>query len=74
MIINWKYTTPFYAILSADGGQQSTSAANPISGISLSYYGRLNYTFMDRYLLTATMRREGSSRFASKGLEVIFIR
>lgn len=30
----------------------------------LSYYGRLNYTFDDRYLLTATFRRDGSSRFA----------
>ncbi|MET0634792.1 MAG: TonB-dependent receptor [Chitinophagaceae bacterium] len=30
----------------------------------LSYFGRLNYNFMDRYLLTATIRRDGSSRFA----------
>lgn len=30
----------------------------------LSYYGRLNYTFQDRYLFTATLRRDGSSRFA----------
>ncbi len=29
----------------------------------LSYFGRLNYTFMDRYLLTATLRKDGSSRF-----------
>lgn len=61
----WKYTTPFYAILSADGVQQSTSAATDQRHSLMSYYGRLNYTFMDRYLLTATMRRDGSSRFAS---------
>lgn len=30
----------------------------------LSYYGRINYTFDSRYLLTATFRRDGSSRFA----------
>jgi iron complex outermembrane receptor protein len=30
----------------------------------LSYFGRLNYTFNDRYLLTATLRRDGSSRFS----------
>jgi TonB-linked SusC/RagA family outer membrane protein len=30
----------------------------------LSYFGRLNYTFDDKYLLTATIRRDGSSRFA----------
>ncbi|HMH22212.1 MAG TPA: TonB-dependent receptor [Puia sp.] len=29
----------------------------------LSYFGRLNYSFEDRYLLTATLRRDGSSRF-----------
>ena len=28
-----------------------------------SYYGRLNYNYADRYLLTATMRGDGSSRF-----------
>jgi iron complex outermembrane receptor protein len=30
----------------------------------LSYFGRANYAFLDRYLLTATLRRDGSSRFA----------
>ena len=29
----------------------------------LSYFGRLNYGFSDRYLLTATARVDGSSRF-----------
>lgn len=29
----------------------------------LSYFGRINYTLMDRYLLTFTMRADGSSRF-----------
>jgi TonB-dependent starch-binding outer membrane protein SusC len=30
-----------------------------------SYIGRLNYNFNDRYLLTATIRADGSSRFPS---------
>ena len=30
----------------------------------LSWYGRLNYSFADRYLLTATLRADASSRFA----------
>ena len=30
----------------------------------ISYFGRANYAFKDRYLLTATVRRDGSSRFA----------
>lgn len=30
----------------------------------VSFFGRLNYTFMDRYLLTFTMRADGTSRFS----------
>ena len=30
----------------------------------VSYFGRLNYTLLDRYLITATFRADGSSRFA----------
>lgn len=30
----------------------------------VSYFGRLNYNFLDRYLITATFRADGSSRFA----------
>lgn len=29
----------------------------------LSFFGRVNYTFMDKYLLTLTVREDGSSRF-----------
>ncbi len=29
----------------------------------ISYFARLNYAFNDRYLLTATLRRDGSSKF-----------
>ncbi|REC63947.1 SusC/RagA family TonB-linked outer membrane protein [Chryseobacterium pennae] len=32
--------------------------------ILVSFYGRLNYSFNDRYLFTATLRNDGSSRFA----------
>lgn len=32
----------------------------------ISYYGRLNYTFNDKYLFTASLRNDGSSRFAEK--------
>lgn len=31
----------------------------------VSWYGRLNYTLKDRYLLTATVRRDGSSNFGA---------
>lgn len=31
----------------------------------ISFYGRVNYTLMDKYMLTATVRRDGSSRFGA---------
>ena len=37
--------------------------ANPYENYLISLYGRLNYNLMNRYLLTATIRRDGSSRF-----------
>lgn len=32
----------------------------------VSFFGRLNYSLLDRYLLTFTLRDDGSSRFAKK--------
>lgn len=31
----------------------------------ISFFGRINYSLMDKYLLTASIRRDGSSRFSS---------
>lgn len=38
----------------------------------LSYYGRLNYSLKGKYLLTATVRRDGSSRFAEENRWGVF--
>ena len=40
------------------------SKPNPYENYLVSFFGRLNYNLMDRYLLTATLRRDGSSRFS----------
>lgn len=37
-----------------------------------SWFGRLNYNFNDRYLLTGTVRRDGSSRFGSENRYGVF--
>ncbi|RVU01358.1 TonB-dependent receptor [Mucilaginibacter limnophilus] len=39
---------------------------NVFQNVLISYYGRLNYTFKNRYTLTATVRTDGSSRFAEE--------
>lgn len=49
-------------------------AASTITGVNsyrsenmmASVFGRVNYSYDDRYLLTATVRRDGSSRFGSE--------
>jgi len=40
-----------------------TSFVTEIPSRLISSFARLNYTFKDRYLLTATVRRDGSSKF-----------
>jgi TonB-linked SusC/RagA family outer membrane protein len=42
---------------------RSTGTVNEYS--FLSYYGRINYTYKDRYLFTGIFRRDGSSRFGT---------
>ncbi len=59
----WKSTSPLYSELNTLGAVQSTSAATDQRHTLISYYARLNYTFDSRYMLTATVRRDGTSRF-----------
>lgn len=41
-----------------------STSSNLVEQQLLSYMGRVNYSFKDRYLLTASIRRDGSSVFA----------
>lgn len=56
--------------LSDDYNQINNGLLDPTVGGSknewalLSFFGRVNYSFNDRYLLTATVRRDGTSRIA----------
>ena len=58
-----------FAVLNPDymwpnAGVGESEAYGSGEGYSLiSYFGKLNYTFDDRYLLSLTMRYDGSSRF-----------
>ena len=60
----WKSTTPLYYTKSGAGTTLSTVKASDYRHVMLSYYGRLNYSFDGKYLLTATVRRDASSRFS----------
>ena len=61
---HWNTNTPEYYTYNAKGVQNGTSAASDQTHVLLSYYGRLNATFLDKYMFTATMRRDGTSRFS----------
>lgn len=64
---DWTRSEPFAPTLYGNGTQY------PLTGVDiftqntiLSYFGRLNYTFNNKYLLTATLRRDASSRFSKE--------
>ena len=47
-------------------GARYNESANPAyktANYLVSFFGRMNYALLDRYLLTATLRADGSSRF-----------
>ena len=60
----WKSTSAFYEELSLLNEVQNSYAADDQRHVLLSYYGRLNYSFRSRYMLTATIRQDGTSRFS----------
>ena len=55
---------------SPDYTYDKTLVSSPVFAVDypqntlVSFYGRLNYSLMDRYLFTATVRADGSSRFS----------
>ncbi len=42
-----------------------TGSASPEANALITYLGRLNYNYDDRYFLTASIRRDGSSKFGT---------
>jgi TonB-linked SusC/RagA family outer membrane protein len=62
------YVTGYLTNTSTDlslGDPTTARVTNGSNGSSLSsYFGRAFYSFNDKYLLTATIRRDGSSKFA----------
>src|SRR5664280_343869 len=66
----WGYPTFFtsdqaYKLVSQGFSNRYTNTYNPDDKL-FSFFGRVNYDFKNRYLFTATLRADGSSKF-SKG-------
>ena len=60
----------YHALGSATGLLQPASALSEVEIIS--QFGRVNYDWDDKYLLTATVRRDGASNFAKNEKYAIF--
>jgi TonB-linked SusC/RagA family outer membrane protein len=56
------FTLPYYPVIS--NGQTTSSKGTEFKNALSSYFGRVNYSYSDKYLLSASLRRDGSSRFS----------
>ncbi|WP_026712313.1 SusC/RagA family TonB-linked outer membrane protein [Flavobacterium daejeonense] len=63
--------TEDYFVLSAATGARTSNGLSTGSRL-LSQFGKLNYSFSDKYLATFTIRRDGSSRFGADNRYGIF--
>ena len=50
----------------------NTSSGSATESYLVSFFGRVNYTLLDRYLFTATVRQDGSSRFHKNNRSGLF--
>lgn len=64
LLTGWglNFTEPYF--LQLQNATDTYSSSNEYKHSILSYIGRLNYNFDDRYLLSVTVRRDGSSRLS----------
>jgi TonB-linked SusC/RagA family outer membrane protein len=56
------FTQPYKPVV--DNGATKSSKGSEFRNTLSSYFGRLNYSYADKYLLSASLRRDGSSRFS----------
>ena len=63
---NKGYSTDLFRYNNPDAGSTVTGiAGDKYENMLSSFFGRVNYAFDDKYLLTFTLRRDGSSRFGT---------
>jgi TonB-linked SusC/RagA family outer membrane protein len=56
------FTMPYYPEI--NNGATKSAKGSEFKNTLVSFFGRINYSYDDRYLLIATIRRDGSSRFS----------
>ena len=68
---NFASEDPDYVQLDA-GATNQTNGGNQTGFGLQSYFGKVNYSFGDRYLASVTLRRDGSSRFGANNRYGVF--
>ena len=58
--------------LEAARGENATQYSNAVSNELQSFFGRVNYTYQDKYLVTATLRSDGSTKFGENNRYATF--
>jgi len=61
-----------YQVLNAGSEENDQNFGSATHNSLVSFFGRLNYAFMNRYLFEANIRRDASSRFAPENRESVF--
>jgi TonB-linked SusC/RagA family outer membrane protein len=71
--VRWNTTTANVLVKSIDAFKNRLPIYGDTAKSELqSYYGRVNYSFKDRYLVTATVRSDGSSKFGANHKRATF--
>lgn len=66
------YLLPDYEVISGGDGNYKDNDGGASEYALLSYLGRINYSYKDKYLLEANLRYDGSSRFAEENRWGVF--
>jgi TonB-linked SusC/RagA family outer membrane protein len=61
---SWQHFEVDNTFSNINSAGELTEGSDPAEFYLVSLFGRLNYNFTDRYLLTFTLRRDGTSRFS----------
>lgn len=71
--INPFSTDPSYASITTSSASGRQSNSDLFSGVTFySQFGRVNYSLLDKYLITGVLRRDGSSRFGAANRYGVF--
>ncbi|HMQ47242.1 MAG TPA: TonB-dependent receptor [Saprospiraceae bacterium] len=62
-LVAFDLETDVFGVNSTRPATEFEASNTVVPGRLISFFGRLNYSFDDRYLITATFRRDGSTRF-----------